>query len=314
MNYLWQIHMIYGIGLFVVGTVVGSFLNVCIYRIPWEKSVIWPGSHCPKCLAEIEARDNLPILGWILLGGACRSCKVPIPIRYPAVELLVGLLFLGVYLVDGVLPNLLGREYVRDDWALFAKVFYHVVLVALLVAITFIDADLTIVPASITNLGIFLGLAIGALFPEIRPAPSEATTHLAGLWVGLKGMVVGAGMIWLIRAVGTIAFRREAMGSGDIHIMALIGSFLGWQAALVTPFLAAFVGLVPALWKLAIYLAKRITGRPWSSTDREMPFGPYLSVAALILMMAWAWAWPGALKFYFETISMIFWFVLGRDV
>ena len=149
MNYLWQIHLIYGIGLFVVGTVVGSFLNVCIYRIPWEKSVIWPGSHCPHCLAEIEARDNVPVLGWAMLRGACRSCHSPISIRYPLVEFLVGLLFLAVYLVDGVLPP----EYVRDDVALFAKVVYHALFVALLIAVTFIDADLTIVPASVTNTG-----------------------------------------------------------------------------------------------------------------------------------------------------------------
>ncbi len=309
MNYLWQIHLIYGIGLFVVGTVVGSFLNVCIYRIPWEKSVIWPGSHCPQCLNEIEARDNHPILGWVFLGGACRSCKLPIPIRYPAVELLVGLLFLGVYLVDGVLP----RQYVRDDATLLAKVLYHVALVSLLVAIAFIDADLTIVPASITNLGIFLGLAIGAAFPEIRPEPSTATTALGGLWVGLKGVLVGGGLIWVIRVVGTFAFRREAMGSGDIHILALIGAFLGWQAAVLTPFLAAFVGLVPAVWKLASYLGKRLTGRKYRSTDREMPFGPYLSIAALALMLAWPWAWPGVFQSYFDTISMLFWFVLGRD-
>jgi len=310
MNYLWQIHLIYGIGLFVIGTVVGSFLNVCIYRIPWEKSVIWPGSHCPNCLHEIEARDNLPILGWLLLGGACRNCKIPIPVRYPAVELLVGLLFLGVYLVDAILPH----EYIRDDLTLLVKVLYHILLVALLVAVTFIDADLTIVPASITNLGIVLGLAIGAAFPEIRPEPSQATTHLAGLWVGLKGLIIGGGIIALIRFLGTIAFRREAMGLGDIHILAMIGAFLGWEAAVLTPFLAACVGLVPALWKLAWFLAKWLTGKKWSSTDREMPFGPYLSIAALILMMTWPWAWPNSLKFYFETISMLFWFVLGQDV
>jgi leader peptidase (prepilin peptidase)/N-methyltransferase len=310
MNYLWQIHLIYGVGLFVVGTVVGSFLNVCIYRIPWEKSVIWPGSHCPRCLAEIEARDNLPVLGWALLGGACRSCKLPIPIRYPAVELLVGLLFLGVYLVDGVLP----REYVRDDATLFVRVIYHIILVALLVAVTFIDADLTIVPASVTNLGMVLGLALGAAFPEIRPDPSAATTHLGGLWVGLKGLVVGGGMIWVIRVVGTFAFRREAMGSGDIHIMAMIGAFLGWEAALMTPFLAAFVGLIPAMAKLTLYVAKRMAGRKWTSADREMPFGPYLSIAALILMMSWSWTWRDWFKPYFETISMLFWFLLGHDV
>ena len=115
--------------------------------------------------------------------------------------------------------------------------------------------------------------------------------------------------------VGTFAFRREAMGAGDIHIMAMIGSFLGWQVAVVTPFLAAFVGLVPALWKLTIYHGQaRFPGENTTASDREMPFGPYLSVAALILMMAWPWLVATlALEFYFETFSMLFWFVLGQD-
>lgn len=309
MNYLWPIHLIYGVGLFVIGTVVGSFLNVCIYRIPWQKSVIWPGSRCPKCLAEIESRDNVPVLGWAMLGGACRSCRTPIPIRYPMVELLVGILFLGVYLADGVLP----AEFVRDDSLLFVKVLYHVLLVGLLVAVSFIDADLTIVPPSITNLGILLGLALGAAFPEVRPDPSRATTFGGGLGSGLLGMVLGGGIIAIIRTLGTIAFRREAMGSGDIHILAMIGAFLGWEAAVVTPFLAAFVGLVPALVKLVAFLAKWLSGRKYNSTDREMPFGPYLSVAALILMLSWPWAWARVLKSYFEIASMLFWFLLGRD-
>ena len=131
----WPILVILGIGFCLLGMVVGSFLNVCIYRIPWEKSVIWPASHCPNCLAEIQKRDNLPVLGWVMLGGSCRSCHVPISIRYPLIEFLVGLLFLGVYLADGVLPV----QYVRDDEVLAIKVIYHVLLVSLLVAVTFID-------------------------------------------------------------------------------------------------------------------------------------------------------------------------------
>jgi leader peptidase (prepilin peptidase) / N-methyltransferase len=306
----WPLHLILGLMVFVVGTVVGSFLNVCIYRIPWEKSVIWPPtSHCFHCLATIEARDNLPIFGWFLLGGKCRNCQVPFSIRYPAVEFLVGLLFLAVYLVDGVLP----KPYVDSNLALLVKVLYQAILVALLVAVTFIDADLTIVPASVTNTGIILGLALGACFPEVRPEPSQAATFLSGLWVGVKGLLVGGGLIWTIRVVGTFVFRREAMGSGDIHIMAMIGAFLGWRIALLTPFLAAFVGLVPALWKFTFYLIKRLTGIKYTASDREMPFGPYLSVAALIFMLAWPWAWPGGLKFYFETSSSLFWFVLGQD-
>ena len=310
MFFPWPLHLMLGVMLFVLGTVVGSFLNVCIYRIPWEKSVIWPPtSHCPNCLATIEARDNVPIFGWIFLGGKCRSCRLPFSVRYPAIEFLVGLLFAGVYLVDAVLP----KPFVDSNFALLIKVLYHTVLVALLVAITFIDADLTIVPASVTNVGIVLGLTLGAIFPEVRPAPSEASTFVGGLWVGLQGLIAGAGLIWTIRVVGTFVFRREAMGVGDIHIMAMIGSFLGWQVAVVTPFLAAFVGLVPALWKFTIYLAKRISGRKYTASDREMPYGPYLSVAALILMMAWPWVWDPPLKFYFDTFSMLFWFVLGQE-
>ena len=310
MNYLWQIHAIYGLGLFVVGTVVGSFLNVCIYRIPWEKSVIWPGSHCPRCLAEIQARDNVPILGWLMLRGGCRSCGIPISARYPAIEMLVGLLFTSVYLADGVLP----REYIRDDVILLIKVTYHLLLVALLVTITFIDADLTIVPASITNLGIVLGLAIGAMFPEIRPVPVTATSWQGGLWVGTHGLLVGGGLILFVRIVGGIVFRREAMGSGDIHILAMIGAFIGWQAAVVTFFLAPFFGLAPALAKLTLLIGKKLSGRPHLSTDRELPFGPYLSMAAITLLLTWGWVWPLALKSYFESFSMLFWFLIGQDL
>ena len=310
MNYLPQLHFILGAMIFVVGTVVGSFLNVCIYRIPWEKSVIWPPtSHCPNCLGTIWARDNIPILGWFILGGKCRNCKQSFSFRYAAVELLVGLLFLSVYLIDAVIP----REYVDSNLELFVKVAFHVTLVAFLVTITVIDADLTIVPAPVTNLGILMGLALGAAFPEVRPVPAFATNHLDGLWVGLKGVLVGGGLIWVIRVVGSFVFRREAMGSGDIHILALIGAFLGWQAALVTPFLAAFVGLLPALGKIVALLVKKVLGMKSSPTDREMPFGPSLSIAALLLMMGWPWIWPNRLQFYFDTFSVLFWFVLGQD-
>jgi len=308
-NYLWPIHLIYGVGLFVVGTVVGSFLNVCIYRIPWEKSVIWPGSHCPNCLAEIEARDNVPIVGWALLRGGCRSCGSPISARYPLVELLVGLLFLAVYLVDAVLPP----EYVRDDQALFVKVLYHVLLVSFLVVVTFIDADLTIVPPSVTNLGIAAGLILGAAFPAVRPVPSTATTALGGLWVGLQGLLVGGALIAAVRVVGGFVFRREAMGGGDIHILAMIGAFLGWQAAILAFFLAPFFGFVPAISKLVAYLDKRLRGRKYSPSDRELPFGPFLSLAAVTLLLSWPWSWPGFAKYYFDTFYVLFWFLTGQE-
>jgi len=308
LNFLWPIHLIYGAGLFAIGTIVGSFLNVCIYRIPWEKSVIWPGSHCPSCLAAIPARDNIPVLGWLMLRGACRGCGTQISPRYPAVELLVGLLFLAVYLVDAVFTT----DFVRDDLALFVRVLDHVLLVSLLVVITFIDADLTIVPGSITNLGIVAGLALGTIFPEIRPQPSAALTAWGGLWAGLQGLIVGAGLIQFVRVVGGFVFRREAMGSGDIHILGMIGAFLGWQAAVLTFFLAPFFGFLPAIWKLSVFLGKKWSGRKSLSTDRELPFGPFLALAALTLMFSWRWSWPGFAKYYFETLSVLFWFLLGQ--
>jgi leader peptidase (prepilin peptidase)/N-methyltransferase len=308
MDYLWQLHLIYAVSLFILGTVVGSFLNVCIYRIPWEKSVIWPASTCPRCLHVIEPRDNVPILGWLLLRGACRQCKAPISARYPLIELLVGLLFLCVYVLDALLP----AQYVRDDATLLAKILFHVGFVCLLVVITFIDADLTIVPPVVTNTGILYGLAMGACFPDLRPDPATATSALGGLWVGLKGLLVGGGLIAVVRVVGGLVFRREAMGSGDIHILAMVGVFLGWQGAILTFFLAPFIGFLPAIWKYSIYLGKRIRRQKYQSTDNEIPFGPYLSVAALLLLLTWPSAWRGA-KFYFETIAMLFWFVLGQE-
>ena len=306
MNYLWPIHLIYGVGLFTIGTVVGSFLNVCIYRIPWEKSVIWPGSHCPKCWGEIQSRDNVPILGWLLLGGACRRCRAPISMRYPAIELLVGVLFLAAYLVG--MP---AGELARGEFIAPAKLVYHALLISLLVVITFIDADLTIVPPSVTNLGIILGLGLGAAFPDVRPIPNDALSAWAGLWVGIKGLLVGGGMIWVIRVVGGFVFRREAMGSGDIHILGMIGAFLGWQATVLAIPLAAFIGLAQALFKVGRYVVKRLTRQKVLASDRELPFGPYLSLAALILLFSWPWAWDHYFKFYFDAFSMLFWFMVG---
>src|SRR6516165_8730891 len=118
--------------MFVIGTVIGSFLNVCIYRIPWEKSVIWPGSRCPQCLSPIAARDNIPVVSWLALRGECRNCGLPIAARYLMIEVLVGLLFAGVYVTDVVF----GRPipWIGLPAAVPVGVFYHATLVALLVA------------------------------------------------------------------------------------------------------------------------------------------------------------------------------------
>src|SRR4051812_46462538 len=147
----WPILLTVGVGLFAIGTVVGSFLNVCIYRLPWQKSVIWPGSHCPRCLHAIAARDNLPIVGWVLLRGACSRCGGRIAPRYPLVEALVGLLFLVLFAIDVVgAPRTLWGEIPASTLLVWS---YHATLAALLVTATFIDYDFTIIPDEVTVSG-----------------------------------------------------------------------------------------------------------------------------------------------------------------
>ena len=338
---------------FALGSVVGSFLNVCIYRIPWQKSVVWPDSRCPRCLNAIAARDNVPILGWIALRGECRRCKLPISARYPLVEALVGVLFLAVYYVDvWIAPGGLSGE-------VFARLGYHLMLVSLLVAATFIDYDLQVIPDQVTGLGMVVGLVGAALDPSIRPSPSSAAGTWGGLapaaigaasgmalgaiaralfrlvfgpgpardpdepppegfgpvavlgaigweavvlawpegWgsvvVGAQGMVVGAALIYGVSVLGRLVFRREAMGFGDVTLLAMIGAFLGWQAAVLTFFLAPFFGLAHALAKVGPILARRLRGVSSSASAHEMPFGPYLSMAALSLLLGWDRLWRG---------------------
>ncbi len=300
----WQAHAVLIVGLFALGTVVGSFLNVCIYRIPWEKSVIWPGSHCPKCLNPIAAQDNIPVLSWLALRGECRQCGLPISARYPLIELLVGLLFAGVYVTDVIFARPIPWGALPVEIPVI--VAYHFCLVALLIAATFIDYDLYIIPDSITLPGMFVGLAVGALVPGVRLAPSTAVTHWDGFIVGLIGLLTGGGMIWAIRILGTLVFRREAMGFGDVTLLAMIGSFMGWQAAVLIFFIAPFFGLTHALYKLIVFLGKKLSGRKTVSTDREIPYGPYLSMAALVLLLSWPPFWRGWALNYFETLRVVF--------
>ena len=309
---LWELHAILGALTFLIGTIVGSFLNVCIYRIPWQKSVIWPESRCPNCLAAIAVRDNIPIVGWLALGGACRNCRQRISARYPLIELLVGLLFLGVYLADvATMPRgMIGP----DPGVLALRATYHLILVALLVAATFIDYDLYRIPDEVTVPGMVLGLALGTLEPGIRPAPGSASTPWDGFLYGLVGWAVGGGLIWFVRILGRLVFRREAMGFGDVTLMAMIGAFLGWQATLLTLFMGAILGLVHAGWKLLALAGKWLRGHKIRGSDREIPFGPYLSMAATTLMLSWPWLWSGWARGVFSAYMMVFSYILGYRV
>jgi leader peptidase (prepilin peptidase)/N-methyltransferase len=307
----WPILAFLGFGFFLVGTVVGSFLNVCIYRIPWEKSVIWPSSRCPRCYAAIAARDNIPVVSWLVLRGECRKCGAPISGRYPVIEALVGLLFLGAYLVDVIAGP-------RGAWGEIPTVqllaaAYHSLFLALLVAATFIDIDWWEIPDQITITGMILGVVLGAVWPRVRPVPSDAVTQLQGLSVGVLGLVVGGGLTWGFRSVFSAVFRREAMGLGDVMLMGMVGGFLGWQVAVLTYFIAPFLALGHVLWKISKNVKKRLSRTKLSSTDRELPYGPYLSMAAASLFLAWPWLYWFWAQNFFGTLYVIFWWMLGID-
>lgn len=305
----WPMLIALGAGFFLIGTVVGSFLNVCIYRIPWQKSVIWPGSHCPRCWSAIAPQDNIPVVSWLALRGECRQCGSGISARYPMVEAMVGLLFLGAFLVD-VVAAPRGPWYVVPTGQLIAAA-YHAIFLSLLVAATFIDYDLMLIPDQITVTGMVLGVAMGAVWPGVRPSPSTAATHFQGLGVGVLGLAVGAGLTQAVRMSAGFLLGREAMGLGDVTLLGMVGAFLGWQAAVLTFFLAPFFGLAHAAWKMLIYLRKRLGGAQLSSADREIPYGPYLSMAAAALLFAWPVVWGGWARGLFRSFYEVFWWLMG---
>jgi leader peptidase (prepilin peptidase)/N-methyltransferase len=305
----WTILTILGGFFFLVGTVVGSFLNVCIYRIPWQKSVIWPSSRCPQCLTAIAGFDNIPVISWIALRGECRCCGLPISARYPIVEAFTGLLFLGAYLVDVIAAP--PAPWGQIPATQIAAAVYHSLFLALLLTAALIDCDHWLIPDEITVFGMATGIGLAIVWPQVRLAPADASSHLGAFASGIVGLVVGGAVTFVIRQVFTFVFRREAMGLGDVTLMGMIGAYLGWQAAVLTFFLGAFLGLGHAVWKLVGNFRKWLIGSQLSSGDRELPYGPYLSMAAALLYFTWQWVWPICSRNLFLPLYVIFWWMFG---
>jgi leader peptidase (prepilin peptidase)/N-methyltransferase len=267
-GWLWQSHAVIDALVFIFGLIFGSFLNVCIRRLPRHESLVTPGSHCPRCQAPIRARDNIPVVSYLLLRGRCRSCGQPISPEYPLVELLSGLLFLGCYWQFGV--NLLGAK-----WTLFS---------AIMLVLTFTDFHERLLPNRVNYFGLAAGLAVSPFLP---PVDGLARWLLNGQfmlgapeWVvrisdaGL-GAIVAGGLLWLF-AEGYFRLRgREGMGLGDVKMMAMAGAFLGVRQAilmlLVGSILGSVVGAI-AIWGFG-------KGR-----DYELPFGSFLGIAGLFLI------------------------------
>jgi leader peptidase (prepilin peptidase)/N-methyltransferase len=238
--------------LFIFGAVIGSFLNVLIYRVPRGRSIVRPPSTCPTCGTRIRPRDNVPILAYLLLRGRCRDCGERISPRYPAVELLSGALALLVYWRFG-----------------FGWEFGTVILLAyVLVVLSFIDLDMRILPDRITLPGIAVGLVLAPL------------TGLTTLPSSLTGVAVGGGALFLIGLIGDAVFRKESMGGGDVKLAAMLGAFLGWRAVIVALFVAFLAGAVAGIGQMAMRRPPReADGEQW---DHTLPFGPFIALGGLL--------------------------------
>jgi len=194
---------------FIFGLIIGSFCNVVIHRLPQGASIVTPGSHCPSCKTPIRPRDNIPLVSYLLLRGRCRVCKEPISLRYPAVELLSGVLYVLLWLKFGLSIPLGG----------------YAALTSTLLTVALIDYDHKIIPNTITLPGIVIGLGLSLWALPITPLAS------------LLGVLVGGAFFYLIALVS-----RGGMGGGDIKLIAMIGAFLGWQGAFFTIFSGALLG------------------------------------------------------------------------
>jgi leader peptidase (prepilin peptidase)/N-methyltransferase len=254
------------ITVFLFGLVVGSFLNVCIVRLPHGRSIASPPSHCPRCKAGIRFYDNIPIVSFLLLRGRCRKCGEPISWRYPMVELLNALVYVWI---------------AREFW-LGGEAFLIMALCSSLIVITFIDYDHQIIPDVITLPGMVVGLALAPFFMTSLGGPlpfhlgalvPHAGPYLTGLLNSLIGLLLGGGPLFLLGWTWEKLRHVEAMGGGDIKLMGMVGSFLGWKAALLTIMLGALAGSVVGI---ALIVLKK------HQMEKIIPFGPFLAVGAVI--------------------------------
>jgi leader peptidase (prepilin peptidase)/N-methyltransferase len=232
---------------FLIGACVGSFLNVCIHRMPLRQSVVWPASHCPSCGGAIAPHDNVPLVSYALLKGRCRACRAPISLRYPLVEL----------------ANGLGYALILWRFGLGWPALIYAVLFSALLIVSGIDWAHQIIPDRITLPGIGLGLLAAATVLPVR------------LQDAVLGVLVGGGILWLLAWASPYLFGKEGMGGGDIKLLAMIGAFLGWKPALLTIMIGALTGSVVGVLMILLKRMRR---------DQYLPFGPFLALGAVVAL------------------------------
>ncbi|HEU4415403.1 MAG TPA: prepilin peptidase [Candidatus Angelobacter sp.] len=285
------------------GLVFGSFLNVCIYRMPREISVVSPRSACPGCEAPIAAYDNIPVLSWLILRGKCRKCKTSISPRYAAVELLTGILFALAWLnAPRATTWILLHCNVPDGINPFFVAVKFCVLSFLLIGLVFTDAETKLLPDLLTKPGIVLGLAFSLLVPMCDfPVPGVENWRVLSLISAAAGAVLGWAIILGIALLYEAIRGMEGMGRGDVKLMAMIGAFLGVKLALLVLLLASVVGSFFGVFLIGWVWVKRMSrrrrrhsaepfgasrSRAWRSAiliyrNFEIPFGVFLGTAAL---------------------------------
>lgn len=256
--------------MFALGAVVGSFLNVCIFRLPEKKSLVWPGSHCVSCGSPIRWYDNIPILSFLILRGECRRCGQHISWQYPAVELLTAILFILLF----------------HQFSGLALIIY-IVFVCALVVISFIDLKHYIIPNEISIPGIFIGIGLSLLparltggemvLPSSVPFISAGAPTIAGSFLhSLIGCLTGGGLLYLAAVFSLVFFKKEGMGGGDIKLLAMVGAFLGWELSILTIMIGAVLGAIVGLTLIFMQIKQR--------TD-YIPFGPYLALGAVLSLL-----------------------------
>ena len=271
------------------GACIGSFLSVCIYRIPRDESIVTPRSHCPSCGKLIPWYFNIPVLSWLMLGGKCHYCKSRISPRYLILEVFTAILFIVPWLqtVEGMtMPlDLLDLWYRHGNDLLSPPSFwisltpllhpallpvYWLVLWGLILG-TFVDLEHYILPDRVTIGGMIAGVIISVLVPELHFTAS----HVTALIRSGVGLAFGFGLLWLVSWLGELVFKKEAMGFGDVKLMGAIGAFFGWKAVLFTLLSASLFGSIIGVGLIA--LGKRqLQGR--------IPFGPFLALGTLLWM------------------------------
>ena len=273
MNELYQnTTLIVTVG-FAVGAVFGSFLNVCVYRIPIYKSIISPSSHCPECGLDIPWYRNIPIFTWLLQNGMAKCCSYKIPIRYWILEFLMGILF--GYFAYKYSKNL-------DLLVLFTHAFFT----WLMIAVAVIDFETMTIPDRFSLGGAVSGVVLSCYFPQMHMEVFEVNllNHLSSGLHSLLGMLIGSAFIYWIGAIAHVFFGREALGEGDVKLLGCVGAFCGWQGALFTIFAGALLGTILILPILLIKHFGKLGSKNGSFEIRwggEIPFGPFLAIAGV---------------------------------